>query len=348
MRPTLRLFVIVALLLGALSSSLQAATKPAKDRNAKPAPQSLIDVRLFQVDGDHSSIQFAVQWMSLTKVRGTFTDIRGTIGFDDHDLTRSSISIAIPMSSLTTFHAQRDKDLQTKSFFDVATHPRAMFTSKAIEKTGDGYLMHGALTIRGVTRDVDVPFTFLGEVVDSGGTGHRLGFEGRLTIDRNDYGVVGTDEFNKLTQLGQRMIGDKVDLLLSIQGWMWTPTTISGTVDSLYREIVQKGMPAMVTNYRKLRAVTPDSLMAVDEGVMNTMGYHLLRNGRSQDALAMFQLELEAFVNSAFARVGMGQTYAELGERDRAIENCEKALALNPGATRATEILRRLRPVNGG
>jgi len=82
--------------------------------------------------------------------------------------------------------------------------------------------------------------------------------------------------------------------------------------------------------------------------VLNSIGYHLLRNDRPQDALAMFQLELEAHVNSAFARVGMGQTYAELGERDLAIENCEKALALNPGATRATEILRRLRPAGGG
>jgi polyisoprenoid-binding protein YceI len=348
MRPTLRLFVIGALLLSAPVAPIHAAAKPAKDRAAKPAPKSLLDVRLFQVDEFHSSIQFAVQWMGLTKVRGTFTQIRGTIGFDDHDLTRSSLSVAITMSTLTTFQAGRDSDLKEKSFFDVATYPLSTFTSKAIEKTDDGYLMHGALTIRGVTHDVDVPFMFLGEVVDSGGTGHRLGFEGRLTIDRNDYGVVGTDEFNKLTQLGQRMIGDKVDLMLSIQGWMWTPTTLHGVADSLYREIVQKGMPAVTVNYRKLRAVTPDSMMVVNESVMNAMGYHLLRNGRAQDALALFQLELESYGNSAFARAGMGQTYAELGERDLAIENCEKALALNPGATRATEILRRLRPAAGG
>jgi len=82
--------------------------------------------------------------------------------------------------------------------------------------------------------------------------------------------------------------------------------------------------------------------------VINAMGYHLLRKDRPQDALAMFRLEAEAYGGSAFAQVGLGQTYATLGERDLAIASCEKALALNPSATRATEILRRIRPGGGG
>ena len=351
MRRTIRSIAHGILLLAALAPGAHAAAKPAKvtaKQAAKPAPKSLLDVQLFQLDSSHSSIEFAVPWMGLTKVRGTFTDIRGSIGFDANDLARSSITIVIQTPSITTFNGQRDKDIRGKSFFDVATYPTARFTSRTIEKAGDAWLMHGALTIRGITRDVDVPFTYLGEVVDSGGVGHRLGFEGRITIERRDYGVVGTDQFNKLTQLGQRTIGDKVDLLLSIQGWRFTPDKLMGSGDSLYREIVEKGVPEVAKNYRKLRAVTPDSLMAVNEEVMNSMGYHLLRKDRPQDALALFQLELEAYAESPFAHVGMGQAYAELGERELAIENCEKALALNPGATRATEILRRLKPAVGG
>lgn len=353
MRRLPRLLVLGALLLALAPNASASHPTPGRagakrGRAAKPAPASLLDVQLFQLDSAHSSIEFAVQWMGLTKVKGTFTDVRGSIGFDANDLTRSSITVVIQTPSITTWNAKRDGDLKGKSFFDVANHPTATFTSRAVEKVGDDYLMHGALTIRGITRDVDVPFKYLGEVVDSGGVGHRLGFEGRFTIERKDYAVVGTDDLNRLTQLGQRMIGDKVDLLLSIQGWMFTPDKLEGAGDSLYREIVDRGMVAVANDYRKLRVVTPDSLMALNENLMNAMGYHLLRKGRPQDALAMFQLELEAFRDSPFAHVGLGQTYATLGERDLAIASCERALALNPGATRATEILRRIKPAVGG
>ena len=330
------------LLLGPGASSAKPRPKSAAGASASAA-KSLLDVQLFQLDSAHSSIEFAVQWMGLTKVKGTFSDVRGSIGFDAGDVTRSSITVAIQMSSITTWNAQRDKDLKGKSFFDAATYPTATFASRSVEKSGDGYLMHGALTMRGITHDVDVPFTYLGEVVDSGGAGHRLGFEGRFTIDRKDYGVMGTDDLNKLTQLGQRMIADKVDLLLSIQGWMWTPEQLGGVADSVYRAITDKGMAEFAKNYRQLRAATPDSLMAVNENVMNGMGYHLLRKDRPRDALAMFLLEAEAYDGSAFAQTGLGQTYATLGERDLAIASCEKALALNPSATRATEILRRIK-----
>jgi polyisoprenoid-binding protein YceI len=351
MRRTISALVHGVLLLVALATGAQAAAKPAKSATkqaAKPAPTPLLDVRLFQLDSAHSSIEFAVQWMGLTKVRGTFTDIRGTIGFDANDLTRSSVTISIQMPSITTFNERRDKDIRGKSFFDVATYPTASFTSRSIEKAGDAWVMRGPLTIRDVTRDVEIPFTFLGEVVDSGGTGHRLGFEGHLAIQRMDYGVKGTDDLNKLTQVGQRMIGDQVDLAISLQGWMFTPDKLKGTEDSLYREIVAKGVPELAKNYRKLRAVTPDSLMALDEATMNSMGYQMLLKDRAQDALALFQLELEAYGETAYAHTGMGQAYAALGERDLAISNCEKALSLNPGATRATEILRRLKPAVGG
>ncbi len=341
MSVVVRILVLVALLLAGARPTT-AARRAAPSASAAPAP-SLLDVDLYQVDSAHSSIEFAVPWMGLTKVKGTFTDVRGSIGFDPHDVTRSSVTIVIQTPSLTTWHPQRDKDLRSPAFFDVGRFPTATFSSRGIERSGDGYLVHGTLTIKGNARDVDVPFSYLGEVVDSGGTGHRLGFEGRLAIARQDFGVTGFDRFNRLTSLGQRMIGDQVDLLLSIQGWMWTPTELRGVDDSLYRAIVERGMDEVTRNYHAQRAHTPDTLMAVNEDVMNSMGYHLIRQHRPQDAVRMFALEAEAYPGTAFPQVGLGQAYATLGNRDLAIASCEKAVALNPGATRALEILRRLR-----
>ena len=336
MRRSTGILTVAFLVLAAGAPALVAAP-------VKPAKSLLENARLFQIDGSHSSIEFAVPWMGLTKVKGSFSEVRGTLAFDGADLTRSSLTILIRMPSITTFNAMRDKDLKGPNFFDVEKYPTSLFTSRSIEKSGDGYLMRGDLTIKGVTKQVEVPFHYLGEVVDSGGIGHRLGFEGQFAIDRRDYGVAGSDQFNKLTQLGARMIGDKIDLLLQIQGWMFTPDKLAGPRDSFYQVIVARGSKEAAKGYRERRKTTPDSLMAVDEEVLNFVGYHLLRNGRPQDALALFELEAEYFPESAFAQVGLGQSYAVLGDRERSIESCEKAVKMDSGATRALEILHRLK-----
>jgi tetratricopeptide (TPR) repeat protein len=181
-------------------------------------------------------------------------------------------------------------------------------------------------------------------VVDSGGTGHRLGFEATVTIRRKDFGIVGPPDMNRLTALGQLTIGDEVDLTLNVLGWIYTPTKLDRPADSLHAAIVKRGIDAVVRGYRDARASTPDSLMAVDERALNIVGYHLLRLGKHGEAVKMFALEAETFPKSPYAQVGLAQALATAGDRERAIESCEKALAIDPQATRALEILRRLRP----
>ena len=80
--------------------------------------------------------------------------------------------------------------------------------------------------------------------------------------------------------------------------------------------------------------------------MLNPVGYHLLRQGHADDALGLFRLEAEIYPGSAFGYVGLGQAYAETGNREAAVQNCETALQKNPAATRAIEILRRLRPTS--
>jgi polyisoprenoid-binding protein YceI len=337
----LSLFIILLVAPTADAASRSNAThKPAK----APPAASLLDVQLFQIDSAHSSIEFAVPWMALTRVKGTFTEVLGTIGYDANDLTRSSVTVVIKMPSITTWNEHRDRDLKSPSFFDVQKYPTALFSSRAIEKKPDGYVMRGPLTMHGVTKEIEVPFTFIGQVDDSGGLGHRLGFEGHFSIDRKEFGILGPAEFNKLVpKMNQLLIGQNVDLTLSIQGWMWTPNELGdATSDSLYRVITAKGIDAASKQYRDQRAHTPDSLMAVDEGVINAVGYHLLRNNHVSEARGMFQLETEAYPNAGFGYVGLAQTQATLGNRELAIQSCETALEKNPSATRALEILRRI------
>jgi polyisoprenoid-binding protein YceI len=329
-----------------LASLILVTTADARAARPKPAPpaRSLLDgLELFAIDAPHSGIDFVVPWMGVSKVHGSFHDFLGVIAYDRTDLTRSSVSVVIPTTNLSTNFERRDKDLRGPDFFDVEKYPVATFSSREIVRTSDGYLLRGDFTLHGVTKAVEIPFVDNGRLRDSAGD-DRVGFEGRLTIRRKDYGIVGPPRFNRILEKGI-IIGEDVEIPISIEGWKANAkdTLQDRSADSLFRAIGGRGLAAVSRDYRALRARTPDSLMAVDEGVLNDVGYQLLAHGRAADALQVFSLEAESYPHSAFAQVGLGQAYATTGNREQAIASCEAALKLNPRAVRAMEILRRVR-----
>lgn len=335
----------VALLI--LGTGPAAAKHEAKaPRAAAPSKPSLLaGLEIFQLDGPHSPITFSVTWMGLSKVRGSFDDCIGTIVFDAADITRSSISLLARTPSLHTGNALRDKDLKGSDWFDVQKYPTALFRSTSIVKEGDDYRMRGSLTIHGVTREVEFPFSFAGRLVQAS---HevRVGFEGKLGLNRKDFGLTGPARFNAVTELGKAMISDEVELPLALEGWRaGAPDTINDrSVDSLAHRLSAAGFATVAKEYRAVKARTPDSLMVVNEAVLNTLGYALLERDQLENALGIFQLEAESYPTSAFALTGLTQAYATLGDGPHAIESGHKALAINPNALRAVEVLRRVEP----
>jgi len=308
------------------------------------AADSLLEgVRIFQVAGAHSPVEFEVSWMGLSSVRGRFPEISATLALDEREITRSSISIVIQARSIHTGNEQRDKHLKSADFFDVERFPTMTFSTREVVRDGAAYRLRGPLTIHGVTREVEIPFQLNGRVTDLSGD-QRIGFEGHLTLRRKDYGVIGPEGFNRIVG-GNLTIGDDVKISIALEGWALglKDTLQPPATDSLMRAVVRRGVAAVAKDYRAERARVPDSLMMVDEGVLNALGYALLQRGRGADALAIFQLEAESFHDSPFAEVGLGQAYAVLGDRERSIAHCERAIALNPRSTRAMEILRRAR-----
>ena len=206
-----------------------------------------------------------------------------------------------------------------------------------------GYVLRGPLTIHGVTKDIEIPFTFNGHIKDAGGD-DRIGFEGHLTLKRKDYGIVGPPRLNVLLDKGI-IIGEDVDIPLAVEGWKPAPhdTMQDPVSDSLYRVILRRGVATVARQYRDLRAHTADSLMAVSEGTLNDVSYQCITMHRLPDAIAVFRLETEAFPKAVFGYVGLGNAYAVAGDRQLAADALEKAVAINPQAPRAIEILRRVR-----
>jgi polyisoprenoid-binding protein YceI len=142
----------------------------------------------YTIDGAHSSANFSVKHMGISTVHGRFTEVGGTILFDEKAPENSSVTARIRSTSVTTDNATRDKHLNTPDFFDTATYPEIKFQSTSIRKLGgDKYIAAGNLTIRDVTKPVEIPFTL---AQGKGAKGEpRLGAEGSLKINRYDYHV---------------------------------------------------------------------------------------------------------------------------------------------------------------
>src|SRR4051812_30315002 len=109
----------------------------------------------WSIDSIHTHIGFAVRHMMVSTVRGQFRQYRGTARIDPSDFTRSSFEGEIDVASIDTGNPQRDDHLRTSDFFDAANHPTIQFKTTRIDHEDDiEYVVHGDLTIRGVTRPV--------------------------------------------------------------------------------------------------------------------------------------------------------------------------------------------------
>ena len=141
----------------------------------------------FKIDPNHSSVNFAVAHMGVSTVVGRFTSFEGKIVYDDKDVTKSSVNVTIKTSSINTDVAARDNDLRSANYFDVEKFPEITFQSKSVEKKGNDLVAHGTLTIRGISKDVDIPFEMKGPA--DAGRGKVMGVHGSLTVKREDFGV---------------------------------------------------------------------------------------------------------------------------------------------------------------
>jgi polyisoprenoid-binding protein YceI len=166
------------------------------------------------IDPGHSSGQFTVRHMVVANVRGEFDGPTGTITFDPTDLKTLKIDASFDTKSVNTRNADRDKDLRSDLFFDVAKYPKMTFRSQRAEPAGPGHLkVIGELTIRGITKevtlDVEGPTT---EIKDIWGE-RRLGATATTTIDRRQFGLI----YNRMLEGGGAVVGDSVAITLDIE-----------------------------------------------------------------------------------------------------------------------------------
>lgn len=164
----------------------------------------------WQIDPAHSSAQFAVKHLSISTVRGAFTSVKGSVQFDDKDITKSSVDVTIEVNSVDTRVADRDKDLRSDHFFDVEHYPTITFKSKKVEQLSSGKLrITGDITIHGTTKelvlDVDGPSA---AIKDPWGN-QRMGINASAKISRQDFGIGAN--------YPSAMIGDEISITIDAE-----------------------------------------------------------------------------------------------------------------------------------
>jgi polyisoprenoid-binding protein YceI len=168
----------------------------------------------WEIDPGHSTIGFTVRHMTISRVRGQFDKFAGTITADGTDPASASINATIDTSSIDTRSADRDADLKSANFLDVAKYPTMTFKSKKIEAAGPGkFNVIGDLTLHGVTKEVTLAVEVPGAPIKDPWGNTRAGAAATTTISRKDFGLV----WNKMIEAGGAVVGDAVSVEINLE-----------------------------------------------------------------------------------------------------------------------------------
>jgi polyisoprenoid-binding protein YceI len=163
------------------------------------------------IDPMHSEVGFSVRHLMVSKVRGKFNKFSGQI-VTGEDLPSSSVTAEIELASIETGAEPRDAHLRSPDFFDIENYPLMTYRSTGIRADGDGYIVDGELTLKGVTRSVPLKLEVNGFGPDPYG-GTRAGFSATAEINRQDFGV----NWNAAIEGGGVVVSDKVAIHLEIE-----------------------------------------------------------------------------------------------------------------------------------
>ena len=165
----------------------------------------------WQLDTAHTTVSFTAKHMMITKTRGIFKGVTGTIDFDEANPTASSVSVVIPAATIETGMEPRDNHLRSADFLDAENFPTLTFKSTSIAQKGDRWAITGDLSIRGVTRSVVLDTENLGIVTAMDGRRHA-GFEATTKIKRSDWGLT----WNVGLEAGGWLVSDDVTIELEV------------------------------------------------------------------------------------------------------------------------------------
>ncbi|MDQ6844568.1 MAG: YceI family protein [Bacteroidota bacterium] len=165
------------------------------------------------VDPTHSEVHFKIKHLVISTVTGSFKKFSGTLEADKGDFSDAKVNFTIDATSIDTNNEQRDGHLKSEEFFDAEKYPELKFVSTSVSKQSDDeFLLTGDLTIRDVTKPVELNVEYGGETKDLYGQ-NKIGFDVSGKINRQDYGL----KWSAVTEAGGLVVSNDVKLLISVQ-----------------------------------------------------------------------------------------------------------------------------------
>ena len=166
----------------------------------------------FALDAAHSEVAAVARHLVVSKVRGTFADVTGTLVIAEDPL-QSSVTASIPAETINTNSPDRDNHLRSADFLDVENHPTLDFRSTGIvSHSGATFVVRGELTIRGVTREVDLKVEFDGVAKSPWGQ-EVIAFTATTEFDREEFGMT----WNQALETGGVLVSKKVKIEISAE-----------------------------------------------------------------------------------------------------------------------------------
>ncbi|MGH9287902.1 MAG: YceI family protein [Acidimicrobiales bacterium] len=167
---------------------------------------------VYTIDPAHTSVEFVGRHLMITKVRGRFPEVLGTITIDEEP-ERSRVEVEVNVASVDTGNADRDAHLRSADFFDADTYPTIAFNSTNVEASESGtWLVTGDLTVRDVTRPVTLQVDFDGAATSPAGD-QRISFSAAADVNREDWGLT----WNMALETGGVLVGRNARIELNVQ-----------------------------------------------------------------------------------------------------------------------------------
>jgi polyisoprenoid-binding protein YceI len=166
----------------------------------------------FAIDKAHTTVGFVARHLMVSKVRGSFSEVSGTVTLAPDPLN-SSVEVTIGAASFSTGAPDRDAHVRGSDFLDVEQYPNLTFTSRELRpRSGSEYVLVGDLTIRDVTREVELALEYEGTATSP--WGHEvIAFTASTEIDREDWGIT----WNQALEAGGVLVGRKVKIEISAE-----------------------------------------------------------------------------------------------------------------------------------
>jgi polyisoprenoid-binding protein YceI len=166
---------------------------------------------VWEIDPGHTDVSFIGRHFMVTKVRGRFTGVTGTVVITD-DIEASHVEVSIDMATVESGSAARDEHIRSAELFDVEQYPRATFRSTQVSWNGTSGTVHGDLTIHGTTRNVPLAVSFEGYARDPWG-GDRAIFSARTKVNREDFGIT----WNMAVETGGVLVSKEIQIEIDLE-----------------------------------------------------------------------------------------------------------------------------------